>query len=300
MNDRTYFNTFPLIDYNGDPATNILRRVDFNNKVKNFITAFYPYTMTTDERVDHVAFNYYQDVDLDWLIYHTNDIVDPYYGVPLSSDDFEKYIKEKYGSIRVAKRKVLFYKNNYESDDSVISTSVYDALASTSNLNETTGEIDIQNQKKYYDPILSAMGVYAYERSQVDYTVSTNKIISLNFATTISKPFTVGETIEVNNDTLAQVAFSNTSTITLQHIIGDFNKTSNFSFTGDESGVTATANADTYSLILDNIPDTEDVYYSPVYAYDYEEELNEKKRDIYLIDRNYSETMKKQLKEVMK
>ena len=77
MSDREqYFRKFPLIPYNGVPSINILRRVDFNNNVKNFFTAFYSFNIQSGERIETIAHDYYEDVDLDWLIYLTNNIVD--------------------------------------------------------------------------------------------------------------------------------------------------------------------------------------------------------------------------------
>lgn len=79
MDRHQYFRKFPITPYRGVPSLNILRRVDFNNKVKNFFTAFYAFDVTAGEKPETIAFDYYDDVDYDWLIYHANDIIDPYH-----------------------------------------------------------------------------------------------------------------------------------------------------------------------------------------------------------------------------
>jgi hypothetical protein len=50
---------------------------------------------------------------------------------------------------------------------------------------------------------------------------------------------------------------------------------------------------DSYSLIDDQIN------YYPVYAYDYEQELNEEKRNIFLIDNQFKETASKELQDLL-
>ena len=44
------------------------------------------------------AFKHFGDTELHWIILLTNDITDAYYGWPLSDQDFEKYITDKYSN----------------------------------------------------------------------------------------------------------------------------------------------------------------------------------------------------------
>jgi hypothetical protein len=140
MASRTeYFRKFPFIDYNGAISVNIVKRAALNENVKNFLTAFYTYTIPNSDRIEHVAYDYYDDVNLDWLIYHANDIIDPYYQTSRTIDEFNRFIADKYGSLRLAQRKTIHYKNNYESDTEIIPVSSYQSLS--------------KGQKKYYQPV---------------------------------------------------------------------------------------------------------------------------------------------------
>lgn len=282
-----YFEKFPFVEYKGTPAVDITKRVAFNSRVKNFVTAFYTYTLRYDDRIENLAFNYYDDVDFDWIIYHANDIVDPYYQVPLDYDSFEEYIKDKYESERNAKRKTIHYKNNYEGDDSVLSTSAYEAL---------TG-----SRKKYWQPVLSVVGIAGYERTQENYIASTNKIISFDI-TNLNGDFKEGEVIEStsNNLVFAEITSYTNTSIIAQHIRGDFSGNTNFTIRGDESNANATVVVSTTKTLIDVIPVDEQVYYSPVSCFDFEEQSNEKRREIYLVDESYTPKLNKQLRDILK
>lgn len=300
MSNRTrYFEKFPLTEYNGIPSLNILKRVSFNENVKNFITAFYTHTVPADEKFEILAYNYYDDVDYDWLIYHANDIIDPYYQTPLTYDDFDRYIESKYGSIERAQRKTIYYRNNYRSDGSVLSPSAYNAKPA--------------QEKKYWQPILSAISIAGYERAEVDFTVSTNKIETFDILST-NGTFIKNEVIKRDDDesTFAEITSANSTNLIIHHVRGDFSGNTNYTIVGEESGATATVNAASFQLLQNVIPRNvgvgisegqqfdESVYYSPVSFYDYEEELNEQRREIYLVDTAYKQKLNDQLKELMK
>lgn len=288
MSRRTrYFEKFPLTEYNGKPALNILKRVAFNERVRNFITAFYTHTIPADEKIENIAYNYYDDVDYDWLIYHANDIIDPYYQTALTYEDFDNFIISKYGSLQRAKRKTIHYKNNYIGDEQILTTAAFNALE--------TG------QKKYYQPVLSQIGIAGYERAEIDFITSTNKIESFDLTTSAGE-FIDNEVIVRDDDesSFAEISWSNTSSLVIQHVRGDFSGNTNYTITGEESGATATVNADSYTLLNEVIPPAEQVFYSPVSFFEYEEEVNEERREIYLVQNSYKEKLNDQLKELMK
>lgn len=280
-----YFREFPFVNYNGSPAINILKRVDFNRNVKKFFTAFHPYTSEDGERMEHIAFNYYNDCNFDWLLFQCNNIIDPYYDSPISEADFEKFIVEKYGSIANAEMSIVFYKNNWESDDQMISLSYYNAL--------TPG------QKKYWNPEYGlGDSLLGYIRTQSDIKVSTNKIISSSIISS-SNVFIKGERISANSSTYGNITWANSSYIVFNNIFGNFESNTNYMLSGYTSGETAIVNSETVSTMYSLIPENEQIYFSPVYAYDYEKELNEEKRNLLIIDKMYAKELHEQLKEQM-
>ena len=49
-------------------------------------------------RPEDIAYYYYGSTDYTWLIYLANNIVDPYHQWPLSQENFNKYLIEKYAA----------------------------------------------------------------------------------------------------------------------------------------------------------------------------------------------------------
>ena len=112
-----FFQHYPQIDYNisgtAPPkfktAINIMQRAKFRNVVTNDIVQYFPYSISEAERPDITSFKVYGDVKYTWLIFLINDIHDPIYDWPLATRDFTNFVKDKYGSITVAKNLVHHY-----------------------------------------------------------------------------------------------------------------------------------------------------------------------------------------------
>lgn len=278
-----YFSKFPITSYKGVPSINILKRTGFNENVRRFLTSFYTYTIQEGYRVDSIAHDYYDNVNYDWLIYQTNDIVDPYFQAPLSQFDFNEYIKKKYGSIREATRRTAFYRNNFKGDDTVESVEAYDAKPAAA--------------KKYWTPVVNALGVIGYERSDEDFTATTNKIISLQLQES-DESFIVGEIVEKVGDpsTFAEVTWAANDGVNLQHIRGSFNDGD--VLRGEQSKVTKTV--DNVLFVQNVIPEIEQVFYSPVSFYDIETERNDQNSEIFLVDSSYLQKIDKQLTDLLK
>ena len=112
-----FFQHYPQIDYNisgtAPPkfktAINIMQRAKFRNVVSNDIVQYFPYSIPEAERPDITSFKVYGGVKYTWLIFLINDIHDPIYDWPLATRDLTNFIKDKYGSITVAKNLVHHY-----------------------------------------------------------------------------------------------------------------------------------------------------------------------------------------------
>ena len=61
-------------------------------------TVFTEYQIKGDDRPDNVAFEVYQDSNLDWLILLCNNIINIQTEWPLLQNDFDRYMLEKYGT----------------------------------------------------------------------------------------------------------------------------------------------------------------------------------------------------------
>lgn len=266
-----YFSRFPLVDYNGTPTKNILARVDFTEETKRDIYSNFDYVIQDDLiRPDFLSYSYYDSSQYDWMIYLSNNIVDPYHDYYLSADDFEKYIIAKYGTIASARDKTLFYRNDWSSDESLITESVYDSLAPA--------------LKKYWKPQLKANNQIAgYERVKEDWIVSTNKILELVLSVSINL-FDIGNIItQSSNNAKGEIVSKDASrnSVIVQHIEEEFEV--------DESEGLLEVNT-----LKINIPNAEINFWSRVSAYEHEQEKNELKRYINLIKRSYLVEAEKQ------
>ena len=118
----------PLSDRNKDNeyimAKNLFRRVKLVDDFQNSTTNFEKYYIKDGMRPDQVAAYYYGRADYMWLIYLANDIVDPFYGWPLTNSQLEDFIRDKYGSTAAAKALILHY--THKTKGHTISKDTYD------------------------------------------------------------------------------------------------------------------------------------------------------------------------------
>lgn len=277
-----YFDKIPTISYNGYDAKNLLVRAKLSDRTKANKTTFYPYTMDESDRVDLLSDNYYDNPGYTWLIWFANEIVDPYYDMPLSYDDFGNYIITKYGSIESAQRKIKHYRSNWYSDETRLTPTQFSGLTPAF--------------QKYYQPIVNTDYVpTAYIRKKEDLIVNTNRVVTLSVSNATGT-FTIGEEVKVNGNNYGFVTFANTTAVTCQHITGQF-AASNV-ITGQESGITATVTAS--ANVITTIAALEPTYWTAVSFYDYEEELNANKKEIVLLDVRYKNQAEAELKKAMR
>lgn len=277
-----YFDKLPTITYDGQLAKNLLARSKLSDKTKNNKLVYYPYTMENYDRADTVSTLYYDNPGYTWLMWYANDIVDPFYDMPLNDEEFYYFIVSKYGSEEQARRKIKHYALNwYESSDK---------------LTPEQYEILPDNYKKYWDPVVNNFyEPYQYKRRNDNLILATNKIQILALSSTTGT-FTVGEEIRVNVSTYALVTAVTTTGVICQHTTGAFAATN--SITGQESGATATI--DTVTTVSETLASTDTLYWSATTFYDYEYDKNEAKRDIKLIDVRYKGQAEDELRRTMR
>ena len=112
-----YFRSIPSINYDiwgTEPrhyqsVTNIMKRVKFKPEVLEDISEYYPYIVKDGERPDTISYVQYDTVAFSYLILLINDIQDPIFDWPLSTQQFEQYILNKYGSVNSAMMTTKYY-----------------------------------------------------------------------------------------------------------------------------------------------------------------------------------------------
>jgi len=94
-----YFESFPKINYEGYKVKDITRRNSFSQLVANNPMLYMPFTIKEGERPEDIANYYYGSTDYTWLVYMSNNIIDPYHQWPMAEADFNNYLIEKYGDV---------------------------------------------------------------------------------------------------------------------------------------------------------------------------------------------------------
>ena len=73
----------------------ISRRADILNMVSGDPLAFVPYIIQEGDTMENIAYNYYGEAELSWLIAIANDIIDPYADFWKPQQEFERFVAQK-------------------------------------------------------------------------------------------------------------------------------------------------------------------------------------------------------------
>ena len=112
-----YFTYFPntVYDVRGvknniriNRITNILVRARKKLEITN-AALFEQYFIQDGDRADTLAYQFYKDSTLHWLIMYANYMTNPYYDWPLTYFDLQKFVAKKYDNINGV--------HHYEDDD---------------------------------------------------------------------------------------------------------------------------------------------------------------------------------------
>ena len=265
-----YFTNFNTINYANNKVVDITERVVVVPNALENPYAYYPASIVNGIRADSVANQTYNDPYLSWVVYLSNDIVDPYYEWYMDSTQFNEFITVKYGSISNAMNKIVYWRNNWATTDSV-SADTYAGMT--------------VNQKDYwvatgFDPYGTAV---TYSRKKDEWTLSTNYTVALTITgATSNTPYITNEIVNFGSNGTAQVVISNTSSLTVNKLQGTLSTGCVY---GTESGSNCTITAINY--LSNNIPTDVTNYWSSVSYYDMENEKNEGNKIINLLKTDF-------------
>jgi len=160
---KKYFRYIPNFDYvdrtvNGKNISdytltkNLFKRAKIREDIFADLTFFTQYTVRDNDRPDNVAFEVYDDENLDWIVLLSNNIINYETEWPMTQQALDNYLMNKYGSIG------KIYSNRYfettEIKDSKGNTIVRKGL-----------EVPEDYSVTFYDPGLKQMvtrsGVFA-------------------------------------------------------------------------------------------------------------------------------------------
>ena len=123
-----YFEQFPTIPYDSQGngkfknVKNLLRRVGIRAKVKTNTMLYDTYDVKNGETPESIAHKLYGDTELHWVIMLINNITDRYHDWPMSEQQFNTYLNEKYSN----PDGIHHYEISQESGDTTQKIEVYD------------------------------------------------------------------------------------------------------------------------------------------------------------------------------
>ena len=285
-----FFKHYPLVQYgntvSNTVAVNILAKIAFQKTIQQNFEVFHPYTIQEGDRADTIAYLYYGDSGYDWLVYYSNNVVDPYYDWYMDGNSLNRFIADKYQSLTNARRKIKFFRSNYIADDSMISPAAYNALSA--------------NQKRFWNPVNGiSNNIIRYERKKEEVIFQTNKTQQLTISLVGNTSFAVDEYVFQQNAGVtvgsATVNFSNSTVCIVSNVIGTLS--TSYNLKGGDSAANATVSA--VNTLSTSISSDIQSYFESVSFFDYENELNEKKKNIRLIDLAYVQSIEQEFKNLM-
>ena len=104
---NSYFRQLPDLDYPSlkndrtsaydyQVVKNIFKRAVLRDDVFDSVVAFTKYSVKGDERPDQIAYDFYNDSGLDWVVLTTNNIIHVRDEWPMGNQDFLTYLNDKY------------------------------------------------------------------------------------------------------------------------------------------------------------------------------------------------------------
>ena len=165
---RFFFSDYPTANYdlkkNGKKTlvSNITIRFKIAEVLRLKSAVIYNYTVKDGDKPDVIADRYYEDATLDWVLFLTNNIIDPHWEWPLDQNSLDRYITKKYGSREKAMQtnhayekilrphSVLFDGTVIPEKKVIVDKETYDqtALASRREVDKYTYEIELNDSKR--------------------------------------------------------------------------------------------------------------------------------------------------------
>lgn len=251
----------------------ISKRVAVFEKIKKENIGLVNYRVQDGQRADQVAWAYYGDDRLAWVVYLVNDIIDPWHDWPLASSELEDHITVKYGSLDRANEKILHWRTNWSEFENTITSTQYQALS---------------GERKDYWKAVKGYGddILYYERKKVDRTIITNKTMRINITNPDNYTFTPGDLVKdsLNSSINAEVQYVGTGFLIVKNVFGTWSGTGSI-VNGSLNEATG-ATYDSVVVLKDNLAGASD-YWEFVTAYQYEVDKNEQKKHIKLLEKNF-------------
>lgn len=165
-----YFNSLPKVVYTDKNNirtvyTNLMARASITPTILNNILVYYDYDIQDEDTPEIIAHKYYGDINRFWIVLYCNQLLDPQWDWPLSSNKFQKYVSNKYGN-------TLNSVHHYEK---VITKTT------KTNTTSTTVETEIISQEEYNNTPAESNDTYTLGVETIDINTVTRIITNYEY-----------------------------------------------------------------------------------------------------------------------
>ena len=292
----SYFQNFKKMYYSLSRGKNDLKLVPnmfsksvFMKDALQNSNLLFKYALKDGERPEDIAFKMYGDASKHWIILLANDIMDPQYDWVMGQNHFRDFIDKKYSSIRLQLDQTETYTIDYTDDEIV-----YQGGESLSD-SSTSATVVLYDSTNKILTVKSAQNQLA--NSEYIIGVSSNvshKIVGIMYNNDgyewASNTIHHYQVTESKFNSYDQIVTTDTYTVSAK----DYDQTNHTVYDKD----TLTTTTDTHSL-SDGTTLTIKKQIAPVTCYDYENQLNEAKREIKIPRAEYAGRIEEQFKQLM-
>jgi len=193
-----YFSNFGSLNYSLDDndlefklIKNPLTRVRVVKDVLENIQIFYQYQMKDSDNPEVIAHKLYDDPNRYWMVMFANNLIDPYYDIPLDYGELDAYVEYTYGSIANAQNQIHHYERRTElvtNDNGITDTKEYVQELQEKSYNYSTGTvvtntlptlatspITVSSSTETIDNVIITKTVKDYAISKYDYELTENE-----------------------------------------------------------------------------------------------------------------------------
>lgn len=276
-------------------VSNIFAKTAFISNILEDSTLYYPYDVMEGEKPEDVAYKFYGDPKKYWIILMSNNCIDPQYDWPMGSGVFANFINSKYSSLNLTlDPSETFGASDYSTGEVVYQGS--DIVGSSAKANVvdydyTNKSLQINFPSEVFSVDSSVTGLNS-EVSHNIISINSNNDgfnwasnTNIHFVQNISKQNSYDQKITKSENIISQTSYDNSRI----HSSGADKLYTIVDYTSkNESFVLS--DGTTFSMQTN---------YYPVSYYDYEQNNNEAKRHIKIIQPQYASVIESELVKLM-
>lgn len=278
----SYFSKFPKVLYSlykeGNDAKivpDMLARVKFIDNIISNQNLFFKYEIKGGETPEQIANRVYGNPEKHWIILLVNQLIDPQFDWALGPYEFDKHIKQKYGSLNVSLSTTETYPVGYTVGEIVYQGSTYDKSSTEATVVAYNSGAKTLQLKFPSQILANGSNISGVTSAQTHSIIGiTNNLDGYQWASNTVSHYEATE-VRKNSD---DPTFIETKKYRVTANSYDHSTNSIISIN------TNTSYSNTYNVVSSvdgsNITFTVTTTIAPVTFYDYELELNEAKRKI--------------------